>query len=89
MVSDVGATEIWPRRVRSTVPVTPTMSPRSTVPRRSQAAGSRLFTRKKSWIWPVWSWSITKQTLPWLRMARTRPATQTTSSVSWPGSREA
>ena len=36
---------------------------------------------------PSPSCSVTKQSLPPMRMKTTRPATPTTSSVSWPASR--
>jgi len=87
--TSVGATESWPRRVRSTVPVAPMKSPMSSSLTAAKAASPSTLMRQNSWMSPVPSRSTMKAALPWSRSAITRPATLATSSVDSPSGRSA
>src|SRR6266545_6739021 len=86
-VSVAGFTLISPRFVRTTVPVAPTMSPRSRASRRAPDSSDMASWAQNSWRSPVRSRITTNARPPCRRISTIRPATERTASVSSPGAR--
>ena len=84
--SPTGLTESSPFRVVITVPDTPTQSPRSRDLLDAHASSPTMAFEMKSWTSPERSRTVAKISLPESRLSMMRPATETASSVSTPGS---
>ena len=89
IAKESASTESSPDREVITSPVTPTWSPRSTSRFHAASASSpTLASEIITWMSPVPSRSVAKQSLPPIRERITRPATPTVSPVAVSGGSE-